>query len=164
MRQYKKPKSFYYTVFGLTSLIVLGYSIYLFFSVGASVAELWVLWILPFPFTMIYYGGDTLMQWFANKRKKVDHEGDFYGLIAKKMTESKTFFIEEFRKLQQSAVFQTQVHIAFLIYQDGESDIYSVDKLKKKFRSDSLEGRAMAFAIQIVEDKLAESTNISDQI
>lgn len=159
MRQHKKPKSFYYTVFGLTSLIVLGYSIYLYYSVGASVAELWILWLLPFPFTMIYYGGDTLMQWIANKTKKVDEEGDFYTLIAKRMSESKSFFIEEFRKLQQSNAFQTQVHVAFVIYKNGESDIYTVDKLKKKFRADSLEGRALAFAIQIVEEKLAELAN-----
>ncbi|MGD9910309.1 MAG: hypothetical protein AB7U79_06900 [Candidatus Izemoplasmatales bacterium] len=159
MRQHKKPKSFYYTVFGLTSLIVLGYSLYLYFSVGASVSELWILWLLPLPFTMIYYGGDALMQWIANKTKKVDEEGDFYALIAKKMTESKTFFIEEFRKLQRSSVFQTQMHVAFEIYKNGESEIYTVEKLKKKFRADSLEGRAMAFAIQIVEEKLTELSN-----
>ncbi len=156
MRQYKKPMKFYFTIFVLTSLIVLGYSIYLFIAANAELQDLIILWILPFFFTMIYYGGDSLMQWIANKRKKIDYEGLFLSEIGRRMNESKSFLIEEFRRLQTSEKFQTQVKVAYEIYQSGETENYTIEKLKKKFRADSIEGRAMVFVIEYVEEKLSE--------
>lgn len=163
MRQYKKPMKFYYTIFGLTSLIVLGYSLYLYFTVGATAKSLWILWILPFFFTMIYFGGDSLMQFIMVKKKKPDPEADFLTEVGKRMAESKTFLIEEYRRLQNNDKFQSVMKMAFEIYQSGETEIYTIDKLKRKFKPDSVEGRATVYAIQVVEEKLAQETKSDDK-
>ena len=161
MRQHKKPLKFYIIIFIGTSLIILGYSIYLFITQDAQLADLISLWILPLIFTLLYYGGDSLVQKIvdktAEKKRKVDYEGNFLRKIGELMSESKQFLIEDFRKLQRSEKFQTQVHNAYLIYQNGETEIISLEKISKKFRADTLEARAMAFVCSFVKEKLEEN-------
>jgi len=93
----------------------------------------------------------------AEKKRKVDYEGNFLRKIGELMSESKQFLIEDFRKLQRSEKFQTQVHNAYLIYQNGETEIISLEKISKKFRADTLEARAMAFVCSFVKEKLEEN-------
>lgn len=162
MRQHKKPMKFYLTIFGLTSVIVLGYSIYLYFAADAQLVDLTVLWILPFFFTLIYYGGDSLMQWIANRRKTIDYEALFLTEIGKRMSDSKSFFLDEFRHLQNSEKFQKLVRNAYEIFQNGETENNSIEILEKKYRADSLEGRAMVFVLAYVKEKLSQDSTQLD--
>ncbi|MBU0997567.1 MAG: hypothetical protein KKE16_05905 [Firmicutes bacterium] len=159
MRQHKKPIKFYITIFIGTSIIIMGYSIYLFVAQDAQLADLVSLWILPLIFTLLYYGGDSLVQKIADRKKKVDYEGIFLRTIGERMSESKEFLIEDFRKLQRSEKFQSQVHNAYLISQNGESELMTLDKIQKKFRPDTVEWRAMLYVCSFVKEKLEEKQN-----
>lgn len=159
MKQYKKPFKFYLLIFAFSSLIILGYSIYLYVNGQAALSDLVTLWILPFFFTLIYYLGDLLLFKISNRRKKIDYEQLFLEAIAKRMRESKAFVIEDFRKLQRSERFQTQVKNAYEIYKNGESELYSIEKIDKKFRDDSLEGKAMKYVLAFVSEKLNANSN-----
>lgn len=159
MKQYKKPTKFYIMIFVFTSVIVLGYSVYLYIKESAELSDLVTLWVLPPIFTLLYYGGDVLIQKIADRKKKVDYEGLFLRAVGEKMSASKEFLIEDFRKLQKSEKFQTQVHSAYEIYHNGESELYTLEKIEKKFRADSLEGRAMFYVCEFVKEKLKEKQN-----
>jgi len=166
MKQYKKPLKFYLMVFGLTSVIILGYTIYIYMtSVDTpTFKEMSVLWIMPFFFTLIYYLGDVLSEKITKKRKKnTNNEDQFLMDISKKMTESNAFQIEEFRRLRTSEKFQTQLHYAYWIFQNGEDEAHTMDLLQKKFRKDTLEGRAMEYVVAYLLEKKQEEIATTEE-
>ncbi|MDD3477347.1 MAG: hypothetical protein PHP32_00515 [Candidatus Izemoplasmatales bacterium] len=153
MRQYKKPLKYYLGIFALLSIIVLGYSIYLIATTEAQVADLLVLWTIPVFFALIYYGGDTLIQKIADRKKKVDYEGIFLKEVADKMSATKSFLIEDYRRLQHHERFQEAMKAVYKVLQDGNDESGNLDRLEKKFRSGSVEERALGIAIDLVREK-----------
>jgi len=152
MRSAKKPLKFYIIIFVFSVVLVLGYTIYMLVFKDAMVSDLYALWFMPFLFTGFYYGSDILLDKFLNRKKKVDYESKFLDAISIRMRESGEFIVEEFRRLQNDQVFQKELKKAYYIYQNGESEVFSIDRLEKKYRKDSLEKRAMRFVIEYLRE------------
>ncbi|MDD3122772.1 MAG: hypothetical protein PHC62_04530 [Candidatus Izemoplasmatales bacterium] len=157
MKAYKKPFKFYLLIFVFSALIILAYSVYLYFKGEVVIKDMLSLWFLPFFFTLIYYVGDVFLYKISNRRKKIDYEALFLEAIAQRMRDSKKFIIEDFRKLQINERFQTQVKNAYEIYKNGETELYTLDKIDKKFKDDTLEARALKYVIEFVKEKLEEN-------
>lgn len=141
-------------IFAFSSILILGYTIYMVVKEGRALSELYSLWGLPFFVTIIYYGGDNLLQKITNRKKKIDYEALFLDEIGQRMRESKQFLIEEFRKLQNSTKFQESLRIAYLIHQNGETEQLTISKLEKRFNDRTLEARAMSFVIKYLQEKI----------
>jgi len=157
MQQGKKPLKFYLYMFLLSSMIVLAYSAYLILAGKNTIEELLPLWVLPAIFTLFYYGMDTVLNKLLKRKKKIDYEKLFLDAIAERMRNSKQFVIEDFRKLQKSERFQSQVKNAYEIYQNGEDEAHSLDRIVKKFREDTLEYRAIKYVVDFVKEKPKET-------
>jgi hypothetical protein len=134
------------------------YTGYKYFAGTFAILDLWNFLVLPVVFTGVYWGGDALLQKIADRKKKVDYEGQFLNAIGQLMRESNAFLIEDFRHLQISTRFQDALKTAFFISQNGESDNFNLDRLEKKFEKRSLEYKAMQFVIPFVKEKLAART------
>lgn len=155
MKQYKKPLKFYLLLFVFLSVIVLAYSIYMIVNKSAEISSLYQIWILPIFVTVMYYIGDSLLQKILGKKDKANPELLFLEQIAEKMRLSDAFLIEEYRRLQLNQKFQQALHVAYLIYKDGENEIYTIEKLSKKFKIETLEGKAMQFVLHFLTEKSA---------
>jgi hypothetical protein len=156
MKQYKKPAKFYLMLFLITFGIIGAYTIYLYFTSSLEATDIWNLFALPIIFTGIYFGGDYILQKIADKRYKTKYEDRFLELINQKMRESNRFLIEDFRRLQMNEKFQETLKMAFFIYQNGENEIFTINKLERKFDIKSIEGLAIAYAIAEIKEKLAQ--------
>lgn len=152
MRSAKKPLKFYLIIFAFSVVLVLGYTLYMIIFKNAAVSDVYTLWIMPFLFTGLYYGSDVLLDKIINRKKKVDYEAKFLDAVSLQMRESNEFIVEEFRSLQNNRVFQNDLKKAYYIYKNGENDVYSIERLEKKYRKDSLEKRAMTFVLRYVRE------------
>ncbi len=121
---------------------------------GKAVAQdLYSLWFMPVIFTIIYYGGDVILERMTRKRHKENFEADFLVAVSDLMQKSNAFLIEDFRKLQMDQKFQDSLKIAFFIYQNGENEQWTLAKLEKKFRPETIESKAMEQVINYVKEK-----------
>jgi len=152
MKRQRKSLSFYLILFGFSVILVAGYSIYMIVYNGSTVQDVYVLWFMPFFFTGFYYGSDWLIEKIVNRKKKVDYEGKFLQEISQQMRDSNEFIIEEFRRLQINKTFQSDLKKAYHIYQNGEDELYNIDRLEKKYRKESLEKRAMKFVLDYLRE------------
>lgn len=160
MKNVKKSK-YYYIILFFASAVLMGIYIVLNYLEGTLALEnIWVYLLIPFLFTGIYWGGDTLMQKLREKRKKVDYQGLFLDAIGAKMREAQVFLLEDFRHLQESERFQDAVKTAFFIQQNGETANINLERLEKKFEKRSIEYKAMQYVIAFVREKQAEKQNI----
>ena len=153
MKRFKKPFKFYVLMFLILSLAVAGYSIYRIVKDSTPVGELVSLWVLPLIFILIYYGSDSLLEKIFNKKKRINYEEKFIEEIAKRMRESNEFLVEDYRRLQINDKFQESLKIGYQIYLNGESDLFNINKIERKFKKGTLEFKA----IQYVIDYLRES-------
>jgi len=153
MKRQIKPFKYYLFIFLLSVLIVTGYTIYMVLTDRAEISELTSLFFVPLVFTGIYWLGDVLLDKIASKKKKVDYEAEFVHEINKKMHESKAFILEDYRKLQLDQKFQNSLKIAYQIAKNGETEQWTIEKLEKKFRPQTLEARAMTFVIEQVRSR-----------
>jgi len=153
MKDQKKPFRYYLMIFVLSAVIVIVYSIYMVATDRAEIKDLYSLLFMPFFFTIIYYAGDVLIQKIANRKKKPNPEVDFMNIVGERMRASGSFLLEDFRKLQTNAKFQESLKIAFKLLQEGDSETWSLDKLEKRFRPQTLEARAMTFAISYIAEE-----------
>ena len=160
MRTTRKPFKFYFYIFIFSVVIVAGYSLYMIYSQGKSVNEIYSLWFMPPLFTGFYYGSDLLIDKFTNRKKKVNYEGKFLAEISKKMNESKVFLVEEFRRLQNNYRFQEDLKRAYQIYANGESEIFTIAKLEKKYRKDTIEFKAMKYVVEYLKEN--QKNTLSD--
>ncbi|MDD3842622.1 MAG: hypothetical protein WC088_01380 [Candidatus Izemoplasmatales bacterium] len=156
MKQYKKSIKFYIMLFVTTFAILGAYTLYKLLSGTIETADYLNLGLLPFIFTLVYWGGDTILQKIANRKKKVDYEGRFLDAIGEKMRATDDFIIEDYRRLQNNVKFQDALKIAFYIYQNGENENINLDKLERKFDRRTIEHKAMTYAIIFVKEKLNE--------
>jgi len=155
VKRYKKPRKFYLLLLLITFVIIGGYTLYLHFSGNLEASDIWNLFALPVIFVGIYWAGDTLLQKISDKRFKTNYEDRFVELVNQKMRDSKKFLIEDFRKLQLNPKFQESLKMGYQIYQNGESEVFTIAKLEKKFDLKSVEGLAMTFVIQEIQEKLS---------
>ena len=152
MKKFRKPFKFYLYLFILSVLVIGAYSVYRIVNDGLAIKELYSIWILPVLFILIYYGSDTLLDKIFNRKKKIDYEGKFLDEIGERMRSKNEFLIEDYRRLQINDKFQNSLKIAYKIYQDGEDQVFNIEKLSRKFNKDSLEYRAMKYVIQYLEE------------
>lgn len=143
MQTKKKPLKFYLGIFALSTVIILGYSLYMLLTDRAEATELVSLWFMPLVFTGIYYISDLIIYKIGSRRGKTNEQADFLEMISAKLRENGGFLIEDFRKLQLNPKFQESLKIAFQIWKNGENDLWTIAKLEKRFRSQTLEAKAM---------------------
>ncbi|MGD9761117.1 MAG: hypothetical protein AB7U52_01615 [Candidatus Izemoplasmatales bacterium] len=152
MKKFKKPFKFYLLMFLILSLAVAGYSIYKIVKDATPVGELVSLWFLPLIFILIYYGSDSLMEKIFNKKKQVNYEEKFIEEIAKRMRESNEFLVEDYRRLQINDKFQESLKIGYQIYLNGESDLFNINKIERKFKKGTQEFKAIQYVIDYVRE------------
>ncbi len=153
MRQQKKPLKFYLIIFGASTIIIAGYSLYMIFVQDRPVSELYSLWVMPFIFTLFYYGSDLLMFKLFNKKKKGGNKEElFLQEISLRMRDSNEFLVEEFRQLQNSIKLQEDLKRALYIYENGENDVFKISKLENRYKDGSLEQRAMKYIVGFLKE------------
>jgi len=154
MENRKKTFKFYLTIFLMSTFVVLAYSLYMIISGKVEAKDMISFWFLPPIFTALYYGSDVLRDKIYKKRRKPDPEKEFLEKSSKRLRESGEFLIEDFRRLQGSQKFQEAIKTAFQITQTGEDDTWTLDKLDKKFRPDTTEGKAMSYIVAYAREQL----------
>jgi hypothetical protein len=152
MKKFKKPLKFYLILFLVLSLAVIGYSIYKIVYDSTRVDEVMSLWFLPLIFILIYYGSDSLMDKLFNKKKQVDYEANFIEEVAKRMREDNAFLIEEYRRLQLNDKFQESLKIGYEISKNGESELFNIKKLERKFKKGTIEFKAIQYVIDLLRE------------
>jgi len=152
MNRQKKPLKFYLIIFLFSTVIIAGYSLYMIFVKNAVVSDIYTLWFMPLLFTLFYWGSDTIILKFSNKKKKVDYEAKFLDEISNEMRNSKEFIVEEFRRLQINQKFQDDLKKAYQIHKNGENGILTIEKLENKYKKNSIEKRAMKYVINYLKE------------
>jgi hypothetical protein len=129
------------------------------FVKNAVVSDIYTLWFMPPLFAVFYWGSDTLILKFSNKKKKVDYEAKFLDEISDEMRNSKEFIVEEFRRLQINQKFQEDLKRAYQIYKNGENEVLTIEKLENKYKKNSIEKRAMKHVVNYLNEnkKLPET-------
>jgi hypothetical protein len=164
MKQQKKPFRYYVILFVGSFAVLGGVTLYKYFSGGGLVlTDLWTLIAMPFIFTGIYWGGDTIMQKIADRKHKFDYEGRFLDAIGDLMRNANEFLLEDFRRLQNSQKFQETLKIAFAISKNGETETANLEKLEKKFEKRTVEYKAMLYVIPFVKTRLEEKAKLDEQ-
>lgn len=152
MKKFKKPLKFYLILFLILSLAVVAYSFYKVIYDSTPIEEVMSLWFLPLIFILIYYGSDSLMDKLFNKKKRVDYETKFIEEVAKRMREDNAFLIEEYRRLQINDKFQESLKIGYEIHKNGETDLFNINKLERKFKKGTIEYRAIQYVIDYIKE------------
>ena len=152
MKKFRKPFKFYLTLFILSSIVIMVYTIYRIVADGIAISELYTLWFLPLFFILIYFGSDFLLDKIFNRKKKVDYQGKFLNSIGEKMRDSDDFLIEDYRRLQINYKFQESLKMAYKIYIDGEDEIFNIEKLERKFNKGTVEYLAMTYVINYIKE------------
>lgn len=159
MKKFRKPFKFYLSIFVLSSVLIMFYTIYRIVRYDDPISALYTTWFLPVFFIGIYWASDLILDKLFNRKKKVDYEGKFLDAIGEKMRMSKAFTIEDFRRLQLNQKFQQSLSIAYKIYKDGEDEVFNIEKLDKKFKKDTIEDNAMRFVIAYLEENIELDRN-----
>ncbi len=157
MRNHKKPLRFYLGIFAFSAIIIFGYSLYAILTEKATASDLYSLWFMPLVFTGVYYGTDVIMDKVGRKRKKNDYEAEFLMAVSKKMQEDNTFLVEDYRRLQINPRFQEVLRIAYQVYQNGENEQFTLARIEKKFRPETIEYKATNVVIELVREKLGNN-------
>lgn len=153
MNRQKKPFKFYLIVFLLSALIIAAYSLYMILIKDTPVEEVYTLWFMPPFFVFFYWGSDAIILKITNRKKKVDYEAKFLETISEKMRDSEEFLVEDFRRLQINVKFQEDLKKAYLIYKNGEDEVFNIKKLENKYRKNTIEKRAMKFVVDYLKEK-----------
>lgn len=159
MKKFKKTPKFYLSLLIFSSTLILIYSLYQMIRNDTPINDLYTTWFLPVFFVGVYWGSDILLDKIFNRKKKVDYEAKFLDAIGEKMRQSDLFTIEDFRRLQINMKFQQSLDAAYKIYQNGESELFNIDKLEKKFKKESKEYLAMKFVIEYLEENMDKDGN-----
>ncbi len=152
MRKHRKPFKFYLYMFLFAIVLVIIYTLYNIIRGTVDYNELIITWLLPFIFVGFYYGSDTLMDKLTKKKEKVDYEDKFLDRISEAMRNSNEFLIEDFRKLQLNEKFQKAVQDAYNVYQNGENELYNLQRIEKKFKKDTIEHKAILFVLSYIKE------------
>jgi hypothetical protein len=154
MKKFRKPLKFYLYMFLILSVAVAGYTVFKVIRDETPISDLVSLWVLPLLFIVIYYGSDSLFDKIFNRKKKVDFEEKFIEEIAKRMRDNNEFLVEDYRRLQNNDKFQGSLKMGYQIFKDGETEVYNIAKLERKFKKGSIENRAIQYVIDyLIETK-----------
>jgi len=152
MTREKKPFKFYLLIFVFSALIVIAYTLYEVLARDTPVSDVYAMWLMPFLFTFFYWGSDALILKFSKRKKKVDYEAKFLDDISKRMRDSQEFLVEEFRRLQINSKFQEDLRKAYQIHQEGETEVFNIQKLERKYKKGTIEKRAMKHVIEYLKE------------
>ncbi|MGE4571642.1 MAG: hypothetical protein AB7E09_02745 [Candidatus Izemoplasmatales bacterium] len=152
MKKFRKPFKFYLTLFILSSVLIIAYSIFKMVRDDTPLSDLYSTWFIPLFFILIYWSSDWILDKIFNRKQKVDYESKFLDTIGQKMRDANAFLIEDYRRLQINQKFQASLKIAYKIYTDGEDDTFTIDKLEKKFKKDAIEYKAMQFVVDYLKE------------
>lgn len=152
MTREKKPLKFYLLIFIFSAFIVVAYTLYEVLAQDTPVSDVYTMWLMPFLFTFFYWGSDTLMLKFSKRKKKVDYEAKFLNEISQRMRDSNEFLVEEFRRLQINPKFQEDLRRAYQIYKDGETEVFSIEKLERRYKKGTLEKRALKHVVEYLKE------------
>jgi len=159
MRKRTKTFKYYLSIFLMSAVVVLAYSLYMILSGKAVASDLISFWFLPPVFVALYYGSDVLIDKINSKKRKTNPEKDFMNGVSQKMRDSKEFLIEDFRRLQENKKFQDALKVAYQISQDGEKETWTLEKLEKKFRQGTVEAKAMEMVLSYTKEILESREN-----
>ncbi|MFA7561621.1 MAG: hypothetical protein WCY80_05920 [Candidatus Izemoplasmatales bacterium] len=152
MKPLRKPFKFYLSMFIILSIAVIGYTIYKIYKDQTPIVDLASLWVMPLFFTLIYFFSDIVLDKIFNRKKKLIGEDKFIHEIDQRIRDKNLFLVEEYRRLQINQKFQESLKIAFKIYENGENEYFSKEKLLRKFKKDSAEFKAIECVIQYLEE------------
>lgn len=109
---------------------------------------------LPIIFVLFLFVFDTIFALIFKPKGKTDSDDDFKSFgrrVTSEMKKKDMFSIEDYRRLQESDRFQKALHHAFEIYENGEKPEMNIVFLEKKFKKDSIEGKAMTIVLDEVK-------------
>lgn len=108
---------------------------------------------LPVLFIIFMYIFDLIFSLiFKPKAKTVEDDlQNFVEKVVIEVQKEKEFTIEDFRRLQESDRFQKALHHSFDIYKNGETKDMNLSFLEKKFKKDTVEGKAMVIVLNEVK-------------
>jgi hypothetical protein len=111
---------------------------------------------LPLLFVSFIYLFDTGFGKFTKTRTKEEQNemNTFVTNVVKKIEEKEEFTIEDYKRLRESDKFQKALKHSYEIYKDGETETMNITFLKKKFKNDSLEGKAMKVVLEELESHI----------
>lgn len=158
MKNDQKPKYYYIIIFAGSVLMMGIYMLMNYLEGTLQMNQVWIYAIVPFLFTGVYWGGDSLIRKIRKRKTKVDYEQLFLDAIGQRMRNSNAFIVEDYRRLQESQRFQEALKSAYFVYQSGEETRITLDHLEKKFEKRTVEFRAMQFVTAFVREKLAEKS------
>ncbi len=145
----------YYVRFYLIVLVVyLAYISYLAFTgEGYDTTLLLSAAYLPLGFTFFLFLFDTLFdRIFPSKDKKSDDEfTKFLQLTTKRVNEDLEFSIEDFRRLRDNEKFQKSLWQLYQIKLFGETEEINFVMIRKKFKKDTREYKAVEVVIEEVQ-------------
>lgn len=148
----KNKKGFkYYGVIFLVSLVAVAIYIAYNLYIGTEMTLEYTLGIgfVPVTFTLILFVTDRLIQAFVPKKEvKIDPYEKFLIDSTNLLKKDMSFEIEDFRKLRQSERFQRTLKQIYNIKTQGESEELNYKIVKKRFKKDTIEYRAV---IKIIE-------------
>ena len=140
----KYSLTYYVGVFLTVSLTLAIYGIFDHRRQGIAYLE----WIVPhayFPFFIT-----LIMFVFQRFRKKLDvgiegdkEKHDFVIHMSELVKNTLSYDLEDFKKLQESELFQKSLYDAYNVYAYGQSEMLNFDMLEQRFKKDSIERKAM---------------------
>lgn len=108
---------------------------------------------LPLGFTFFLYLFDTLFdRIFPSREKQTDDEfTEFLKVTTAKVNEELDFTIEDFRRLRDNEKFQKSLWQLYQIKLFGETDEINFTMIRKKFKKDTREKKAVEVVISEVQ-------------
>ncbi len=153
----KNKKGFKYYL-RLYALIM---SVYVIFTVIMAATNDWTfdplqlasVVYLPIMFVVFLFLFDSIFGTIFKPKTLVRDEEftAFAKKAANAMDEKENFTIEDFRRLQESDKFQKALRHAFDITIDGETEEMNTNYLEKKFKKDTIEGKALRIVLDEVK-------------
>lgn len=111
---------------------------------------------LPLTFVVFMFIFDRIFAKFMKPKKTSDK--DQYSLFVRKVVEElqekENFIIEDYNQLRENDRFQKAMKHAYEIVENGETEEMNVEFLRKKFKKDTVEGKAMNIVLEEVNTRL----------
>lgn len=156
----KKGFKYYAIVFGVSTIALILYILYLGYQAGELDSTLLVSLIyVPFMFTGFLFVFDKIFdKLMPSKTQKKDNLFSNYLKIVSAAIQSEyNFSIEDYRRLRENPKFQKALEQAFRILEKGETEDISFDFLERKFKKGTNEFLSMIVVIDEVKKMMINS-------
>lgn len=106
---------------------------------------------LPILFVLFLFVFNSFFDFFFKPKKQVEEDvfNNFAKNVVSKMNDD--FTLEDYRRLQESDSFQKSLRHAYEITENGETRDMNLAFLQKKFKKDTLEGKALSIVLNEVK-------------